>query len=104
MRRQYHSRLVDGRRLIWDIHRLVALTQDHPVKEVSLASIRELDENFWFDGLPPTCRAVVEHVRLIEATELEFPIILAADGRVMDGMHRVCKALLEGRATIHAVQ
>jgi hypothetical protein len=29
---------------------------------------------------------------------------LSADGRVMDGMHRVVKALTEGRATISAVQ
>ena len=35
--------------------------------------------------------------RKIEETDLEYPIILAADGRVMDGMHRVCKALLEGK-------
>jgi len=27
-----------------------------------------------------------------------------SDGRVMDGMHRVCKALLEGRETIAALQ
>jgi len=32
------------------------------------------------------------------------PIILASDGRVMDGMHRVCKALNENRETISAVQ
>ena len=32
------------------------------------------------------------------------PIILAADGRVMDGMHRVAKALMEGRQEIEARQ
>jgi hypothetical protein len=46
----------------------------------------------------------VEHIRLIEAADLSFPIILASDGRVMDGMHRVAKALLLGRAVIEAVQ
>jgi hypothetical protein len=33
-----------------------------------------------------------------------FPIILGFDGRVMDGMHRVARAMLEGRTTIPAVQ
>lgn len=33
-----------------------------------------------------------------------YPIILGFDGRVMDGMHRVARALLEGRTTIKAVQ
>src|SRR5690242_10600557 len=50
------------------------------------------------------CRAVIEHARLIEATDLRFPVILSSDGRVMDGMHRVCKAVLLTRPTIEAVQ
>ena len=70
-----------------------------------LAAIRELDEPFWFGGgEAPTCRAVAEHARLIAETELRYPIILGADGRVMDGMHRVAKAYLEGRATVAAVR
>jgi hypothetical protein len=32
------------------------------------------------------------------------PIILGADGRVMDGMHRVARVLLEGGTTITAVR
>lgn len=30
--------------------------------------------------------------------------ILDASGRVIDGMHRVCKALMQGLATIRAVR
>lgn len=73
---------------------------------VPLSAIRELDEPFWFGGgnEAATCRAVAEHARLIAETDLEYPIILGADGRVMDGMHRVAKAYLEGRAVIAAVQ
>jgi len=47
---------------------------------------------------------MVEHIQLIESADLSFPIILSPEGRVMDGMHRVIKALLTGRATIDAVQ
>lgn len=36
--------------------------------------------------------------------DLTFPVILSSDGRVMDGMHRVCKALLEGIEDINAVR
>ena len=53
---------------------------------------------------PPTCRAVADHARLIFETDLRYPIILGADGRVMDGMHRVARAYLEGRATVLAVR
>jgi hypothetical protein len=41
---------------------------------------------------------------MIEAVDLSHPIILGFDGRVMDGMHRIAKALLLGRETISAVQ
>ena len=40
----------------------------------------------------------------MEAADLSFPIILSSDGRVMDGMHRVAKAVLLARSTIKAVQ
>jgi hypothetical protein len=35
-------------------------------------------------------------MRLIDQADLAFPIILASNGAVMDGMHRVAKALLRG--------
>ena len=47
---------------------------------------------------------MLAHLRLIAAADLSYPIILSASGAVMDGMHRVCKAALEGRTEIQAVQ
>lgn len=88
------------------MHRLVALSAELPRKRVPLNAIRELDEAYWFDGESsiPTCRAIADHARLIAKTDLKYPIILSADGRVMDGMHRVAKAYLEGQEEIEAVQ
>ncbi len=75
------------------------------MRAIRLDSIRELDSEYWFkDGQRPTVRAVVEHLALVQAADLAYPIILAADGRVMDGMHRIARALAEGRDTINAVQ
>ena len=51
-----------------------------------------------------SCRELAEHLRLAQEADLAYPIILSADGRVMDGMHRVMKAVLEDRAEIEAVQ
>jgi hypothetical protein len=95
LRKQYHFRPGPNGLRAWDIHRLIALAGPLPVIQMSLAAIRELDEPYWFDhGYAPTCRAVAEHARLIQEVDVGFPIILSADGRVMDGMHRVAKALL----------
>ncbi len=85
-----------------DVDRLIDLTRDLPVKQIALSSIWELDTPYW--SQPLTVRQVAEHVRLVRDVDPAHPIILAADGRVMDGMHRVARALLEGRTTIPAVQ
>lgn len=64
-----------------------------------------MDTVYWFnDAQPPTVRSVIEHVRLIQAVDLSYPIILGTDGRVMDGMNRIARAILEGHETIMAVQ
>ena len=106
MRKQYYFRPSRQGYYAWDVNRLVALTKNLERRRVRLDSIREIDENFWFGDKndKPTCRAVVEHARLIQEADLSFPIILSSDGRVMDGMHRVAKAVLERRDTIEAVK
>ena len=43
-------------------------------------------------------------MKLMDAADLSFPIILSADGAVMDGMHRVAQALRAGHGGIQAVQ
>ena len=104
MRKQYHFQNSERGLLAWAVHRLVELTSGLSVIDVPLEEIRELNEPFWFssEGDQPTCRKVAEHAQLIEETSLEYPIILNADGRVMDGMHRVCKAWMQGMKSIKA--
>ena len=41
---------------------------------------------------------------LINEVRLEYPIILSAENFVMDGMHRVSKALLKGIPKVSAVR
>lgn len=106
MRQQYHFRQSPQGLLSWDVFRLIRLAQELPVIEIPLSSIQELDEAFWYDlgGAKPTCRNIAEHASLINQTDLSYPIILCHEGRVMDGMHRVCKAQMLGLETIKAVR
>ena len=104
MRKQYYFRSSPRGLLAWDVDRLLLLARTLRVRAVPLAEIRELDEPVFGDDEPVTWRALVAHVELLEAADLAYPIILAADGRVMDGRHRLAKALREGRSTIDAVQ
>ncbi|MBV9334704.1 MAG: hypothetical protein JO243_02335 [Solirubrobacterales bacterium] len=106
MRKQYHFWPAERGFDPSDVDRLVELTRDLPVEQVPLDSISEIDTEYWFDGSAeiPTVRKLVEHVRLINEVDPSYPIILGHDGRVMDGMHRIARALLDGRTEIDAVR
>lgn len=73
---------------------------------MKINTLKEIEGKFWFGNNIEqiTWRSIIEHLKLIQETDLSYPIILSAEGQVMDGMHRVAKALLEGRETIEAVQ
>jgi hypothetical protein len=106
MRPQYHFRRSPQGLCAWNVRRLVELSRDLPREWVPLSAIRELDEPYWSNEGTQilTCREVVDHARLMVECDLAFPVILSSDGRVMDGMHRVCKALFENRTEIEAVR
>ncbi len=106
MRAQYHLRNSSEGLCAWSVHRLVELSSTLTPERVPLSAIRELDEPFWTGGENQklTCREIVDHARLILESDLAFPVILFSNGRVMDGMHRVGKALLQGLDHVQAVR
>lgn len=104
MRKQYHFRQAGEDTYIWNVHRLVELSANFQIKHVCLSEIRELNEAYWFPDTHPTTQQIIDHIQLIEEADLSYPIILCAEGKVMDGMHRVAKAALLKHERIHAVQ
>ena len=109
MRKQYHfwpASTGSAKFDAWDVDRLVELTHGLPVESISVEAIPEIDSVYWFDeGVQsPTVRSIVEHFRLVQDTDLAYPIILGPGNRVMDGMHRIARCLLEARPTIDAVR
>ena len=104
MRKQYHLRKTKSWFNAWDVHNLVQLSKNIEEISVDIESIKELDENFWYqdnDSIP-TCRSIAEHIGLIQNTDLKYPIILSEEWRVMDGMHRVLKAYINWDTKIQA--
>jgi hypothetical protein len=106
VRKQYHFWPSDEGLSVWDVDRLIVLSRDLPVREIPVDSIKELDTDYWFSAgsWSPTVRTIVDHMRLVQEVDPSHPVILGPDGRVMDGMHRVALALLEGRPSITAVR
>jgi hypothetical protein len=106
MRKQYHfwpgAHGLDA----WDVDRLIRLSARLPVVDVGLDEIGEVDTAYWASPGAgyPTVREIVGHLRLVLDVDPSYPVILGPDGRVMDGMHRIARALLDNRTEIAAVR
>jgi hypothetical protein len=100
MRKQYYFRDSPRGLLAWDVDRLVELSRALPRKMVPLSALRESDEAW----LPRDEEAMAEHLKLIDAADVAYPIILAANGAVMDGRHRIAKAKRQGDSEVEGVQ
>src|SRR5262245_32136609 len=100
-----HSRLTPTGRLVWFTERLWYLRRELPVQQFPIAQIAEFDRNCWFGPTTlPTCRAVAQHARRIFEADLRYPIILSAEGYLMDGGHRIAKAYILELRELPAVQ
>jgi hypothetical protein len=104
MRKQYYFRQSSQGLLSWDVDRLVELSRNLPRKSIPLNSIKELDQVWFGEDERPTWRSMLDHIKLIADADSSFPIILSSSGAVMDGMHRVARAVLEGLIEVEAVQ
>ena len=106
MRTQYYFQRSAAGLCAWNVHRLIELSRGLIRERVPLSAIREIDEPHWAHERSEqlTCREIAEHTRLILDCDLAYPVILSSEGRVMDGMHRILKALLEGLEEIDAVR
>lgn len=104
MRKQYHFRKAAEDILIWDIHTLIKLSQNFPLKSILITGIKELNEPYWFPQIHPTTQQLIENFKLIQDADLNYPIILCPNGRMMDGMNRLAKAQMQNLSHISAVQ
>jgi len=100
-----HSRLTSEGRLVWFVERLWYLARELPVRQIPIDQVAEFDQNCWFGPTSlPTCRAIAQHSRRILEADLRYPIILSAEGYLMDGGHRIAKAYLLEMREVAAVQ
>jgi len=85
----------------WAVPRLIEHSKNFPVFEISVAGIYIGSRVF---SESRTARSIAEHVKRVNETSLEYPIIMDPDGFIIDGWHRVIKALVNGVKTIKAVR
>lgn len=83
----------------WSVSRLFELTRFLPVMEVPL---NHLSVYYTYEKI--TLREMVMHMKAVNDADLDKPIIMDEDGELMDGRHRLMKAMLAGAETIKAVR
>ena len=83
----------------WAVSRLVELSKDFKLMNIPIDHL-----NVYHTYKKLTLREMVMHMKAINDADLKYPIILDEDGELMDGRHRIMKALLTGAKTIKAVR
>lgn len=83
----------------WSVPRLHQLVKDLPVFEIPLQGLNVAE---FYDDL--RLRDMVMHFKAMMRADMSYPIILDEDGELMDGRHRIMRALYEERETILAVR
>lgn len=104
---QPHRRFYSDGRGIWYIDRFWKMAESLPVEDLPIAEVRVLDEVCWFSerwGKLPTCRAVIEHCKRIIDADMSYPVIVGPNGDILDGVHRIAKAMLAGETSVRAVR
>ena len=90
------SQTIAIRGKVYNSHAAICLAENLKVRRIKMADI-------YLSYCPPckdTLRSFVEHVRSVIDADMSYPIILNEDGEVIDGRHRLAKAMLEGHETI----
>ena len=96
------TRVIDGYIFVYDCTEIYRLARNSPIESVRLADF-DLSKMFWFTSLEQaSVSAVLEHINRINAACAEDPIVLAPDGALLDGLHRLAKAVFEKRYVIPA--
>ena len=83
----------------WSVARLHQLAKELPVMEIPLD---HLNVNYKYSSLH--LREFVMHMKAVLEADLSYPIILDEDGELLDGRHRLMKAMFENHKTIKAVR
>jgi len=84
----------------YNVHECIAKAKDLEVVEL------EIDKMNIAYPCPNSnsIRSFVEHMKSVMDANLDYPIILNEDGCIIDGRHRLCKAIYLGEKTIKSVR
>lgn len=81
----------------WSVARLIQLSKDYPVHEVPVFAMAAWMWP-WEDTL--TIEKFCRHAKRVKDADMQYPILISPDGGIIDGVHRLCKAIINEEPTI----
>jgi len=87
----------------WHIETLWTAALAHPAVTVLIDDLPWRDDGCLILGEPPTWGAFAAHCARAMHADPAYPVIIGPGGDVMDGMHRIVRAIVEGKTHIEAV-
>ncbi|MCK4454697.1 hypothetical protein KAU51_05145 [Candidatus Parcubacteria bacterium] len=94
----------DSDNYVWKVSSLIHHVKEQKLEvfDLPLCGIN-LSTSVWEES-DLKIKDFAKHLKRTMETNLDYPIILDDDGFIMDGWHRVAKALFLGHSTIKAVR
>jgi hypothetical protein len=84
-------------------------THKHPVVKLPIEPMAwQLEQKVWGDWSPkdvlekPTLKKHAENAKRIKEADLSYPILVTPKGVIIDGYHRIAKAMQQGQKEIAA--
>lgn len=96
----------ENKKCFWNVRELIELSSNleqtkKPVDEL----YSKIKNGTWFSKHQrPNIHNIYEHMHRAMTANLEFPIILSAESKVMDGAHRILCAKIKGIPELPVVQ
>ena len=102
---EYGKQVHKVKNKIWYVSTLVELAKSMPIELRKVEDIRAVKLNLpLLKDHGVTHVELAYHMKVALEANLDYPIILASDGRLMDGHHRLIKAIALGVPEIKVVQ
>ena len=91
-----HEHLADFKGSLYSVSELIESSKDLPVLEAPIDAFAMDYESPCQDSLI----SFAQHMKQVNESNLEYPVLLSPCGVIVDGRHRLIKSLVEGVDTI----
>ena len=81
----------------WSVARLIKLAEEFPAYEVPVFTFPTW---IWPWEDDQSLDSFINHAHRVQNADLSIPILISPSGAIIDGMHRLCKAILEKKETV----